>query len=104
MKLGRWRWRGSGAAAPRPSDAAERFREPERGPTILLERLDPPRGAEIIAALGERYEVTDSQTGVIEVLVDDAVYPDEAVVRLASIMDGIDSDWQWLISWPRAKP
>ncbi len=27
-------------------------------------------------------------------LVDDAVYPDEAVVRLASIMDEIDADWQ----------
>lgn len=103
MKLGRWRRRRSGAA-PGPSDAAERFREPKRGPTILLERLDPPRGGEIIAALGERYEVTDPETGVVEVLVDDAVYPDEAVVRLASIMDEIDADWQWLISWPKAKP
>ena len=54
-----------------------------------------------VARFRERYQVTDSEAGVIEVVVDDAVYPDEAVVRLASIMDGIDSDWQWLISWPR---
>ncbi len=103
MRFGRWRRRG-GRPKPGASDAAERFREPERGPTILLERLDPPRGGEIIAALAERYEVTDRDGGIVEVLVDNAVYSDEAVVRLASIMDEIDADWQWQISWPRAKP
>lgn len=101
MRFGRWR-RGGGGRTP-PSDGTERFREPERGPTIVLERLDPPRGGEIIAALGKRYAISDPDGGVVEVLVDDAVYPDEAVVRLASIMDEIDSDWQWLLSWPRAK-
>lgn len=102
MRFGRWR-RGGGGRTPSLSDAAARFREPERGPTIVLERLDPPRGGEIIAALGKRYAISDPDGGVVEVLVDDAVYPDEAVVRLASIMDEIDPDWQRLISWPRAK-
>lgn len=102
MRFGRRR-RGRGGPASSPSDAAPRFREPERGPTIVLERLDPPRGGEIIAALGKRYAISDPDGGVVEVLVGDAVYPDEAVVRLASIMDEIDPDWQWLISWPKAK-
>ena len=102
MRFGRWR-RGGGGRTPSLSDAAARFREPERGPTIVLERLDPPRGGEIIAALRKRYEVTDPDGRGVEVLVGDAVYPDEAVVRLASIMDEIDPDWQWLISWPKAK-
>ena len=103
MRFGRRR-RGGGRPAPGASDAPQRFRERERGPTILLERIDPPRGDEIIEALASRYEVTDPDGGAVEVVVDDAVYPDEAVVRLASLMDAIDADWQWLISWPRAKP
>ncbi|MEZ5077152.1 MAG: hypothetical protein R2725_06905 [Solirubrobacterales bacterium] len=69
----------------------------------MLERLDPQRGGEIIAALGKRYAITDPDGGVVEVVVDDAVYPDEAVVRLASLMDEIDGDWQSRISWPKAK-
>ena len=52
--------------------------------------------------LTARYEVqaVDQEELLYRVTVDDARFPDEAVVRLASVLDGIDGDWQGCFSWP----
>lgn len=107
------RWlprRRSGASMARgeqrPTVSETTRPEPERGPKLLLECLDDDAdGAEIVAALRERYEITALGSGSrrFEVLIDDAVYPDEAVVRLASVLDEIDPDWVKHIRWPKVQ-
>lgn len=91
---------------PQQSPANGGRPEPERGPKILLERLDGGGDVtEIIAALGERYEVSAfGESGrQFQVVVDNAVFPDEAVVRLASVLDGIDQDWVRHLRWPKVQ-
>ena len=63
------------------------------------------REAEILAALSERYEIRalSEESCTFQVTVDDALYPDEAVVRLASVLDKIDRDWQKHLGWPKAQ-
>jgi hypothetical protein len=34
-------------------------------------------------------------------VIDDARFPDEAVVRLASSLDEIDPNWQERFAWPK---
>ena len=79
--------------------------EPERGPRLLLECLDSAEGAQILAALTERYEITalGEESRRFQVTVDDAVYPDEAVVRLASVLDELDREWQQHLGWPKVQ-
>ena len=99
--------RSSAKAAGQPADALRAERpEPERGPRLLIECRDSDaEGAEILAALIERYEIEAlSEEGrTFRVTVDDALYPDEAVVRLASVLDEIDRDWQQHLGWPKAQ-
>lgn len=79
---------------------------PERGPQLLLERIKgDAQGTEILAALGEHYEISalGEDRRLLQVVVDDAVFPDEAVVRLASVLDGIDQDWVLHIRWPKVQ-
>lgn len=80
--------------------------QPERGPRVLLESSDGGRRSlEIVGALAKRYEITPFGEGgqCFEVTVDDAVFSDEAVVRLASVLDQIDRDWQLYVEWPKAQ-
>jgi len=68
-------------------------------------RLEPraysPKAEGIIRQVGSHYEVTRIDKAA-DVLMQDVEFPDEAVVRLALLLDEIDSDWQHSISWPRA--
>jgi hypothetical protein len=91
---------------PQQSPADGGRPESERGPKLLLERLDEDGdGTEILAALGRRDEVspTGESGREFQVIVDNAVFPDEAVVRLASVLDGIDEDWVRHLRWPKAQ-
>ncbi len=94
-------------AAKQPKGETSTERPPaERGPRVLLECLDgEAEGTEILAVLGKRYEVTalGNESRQFEVLIDDAVFPDEAVVRLASVLDEIDHDWVRHIRWPKVQ-
>lgn len=56
----------------------------------------------MIKSLAERYETLAlDQQGLFRVRVDDARFPDEAVVRLASVLDELDSAWSESFAWPR---
>ncbi|MCB0859292.1 MAG: hypothetical protein KDB54_01395 [Solirubrobacterales bacterium] len=57
---------------------------------------------QIIATIRESYEVV-RHGSTVEVLVEDVRFPDEAVVRLALMLDDAHPDWQRLVSWPRTK-
>lgn len=75
------------------------------GCPVLLQRLDTAQtGNGVIEALSERYEVEaiDQAHLRFRVAVDDARFPDEAVVRLACVLDEIDPDWQERFAWPKA--
>ena len=106
------------AEQPKGETSTERP-PPERGPRVLLECLNgEAEGTEILAVLGKRYEVTalGNESRQFGVLFDydgtlvplaphpsDAVFPDEAVVRLASVLDEIDHDWVRHIRWPKVQ-
>lgn len=79
---------------------------PERGLKVYLEsRDDEAEAAKILIALGELYEVTGlGETSTCEVTVDDAVFADEAVVRVATALDTINPDWEQHLCWPKAQP
>ncbi len=75
------------------------------GCAVVLQQLDTPHGGDgVIEALSERYEVEalDQTQLLFRVMVDDARFPDEAVVRLASSLDEIDPNWQERFTWPKA--
>lgn len=95
------------AAGKSTSTPARRFPEPDRGQRVLLERLEGQGGeTEVLTVLAEHYEVTAAPGGEgrrFEVFVDDAIDPDEAVVRLASVLDAIDREWEQRFAWPRAR-
>jgi hypothetical protein len=70
---------------------------------VLLQLLsDGSEAEQIIKVIGDQYEVVRNGD-VVEVIVDDVRFPDEAVVRLALLLDDIEPDWQSVISWPRTK-
>lgn len=98
-----WRRKPEVAAEPlptRPTSAKSTI-----GCELLLARLDHSEsGAKVVEAVGERYDVTSvaEEPLLARVLVDDAFEPAEAVVLLASVLDGIDGDWESHISWPRS--
>lgn len=99
------RHRPNAAEQPKGETSTE-HPAPERGPRVLLECLnDEAGGAEILAVIGRRYEITalGNESRQFEVLIDDAVFPDEAVVRLASVLDEIDHDWVRHIRWPKVQ-
>lgn len=75
---------------------------PERGPHLILERLDE-QATEILIRLCGRYELEALGDGgrLFVVYVDEACFPHEAVVRVALQLDEIDSAWQRHIGWPR---
>lgn len=80
-----------------------RVHSPNHGLRVLLQPLTDGNEAEqIIKAVGDHYEVVRSGK-VAEVIVEDVRFPDEAVVRLALLMDDIEPDWQRVISWPSTK-
>jgi hypothetical protein len=75
------------------------------GHALLLRRSDTDQeGAEILSALAKRYEVSPANENCLQyrVVIDDAYDPDEAVVRLASVLDEIDRDWEDRFGWPEA--
>ena len=75
------------------------------GYALLLRRTATEQeGAEILSSLRERYEVSpaDEDGHRHRVVVDDAYDPDEAVVRLASVLDEIDRGWEDRLGWPEA--
>jgi hypothetical protein len=75
------------------------------GYTLLLRCTDVDReGAEILSALAKRYDIDlASEDGLqYRVMVDDAYDPDEAVVRLAFVLDEIDRGWEGCFRWPEA--
>jgi len=75
------------------------------GYALLLRRKDTDQeGAEILSALAKRYKVDLANEDGLEyrVVMDDAYDPDEAVVRLASVLDKIDQGWEDRIGWPEA--
>ncbi len=106
MGLGWFRRRRSAASAPRRPRLAADPVPVMAGPTVLIERLDEdPVGNEIMASLGERYELLDraGDGRRLEIVVDDTSYADEAVVHLACQLDQIDHEWERHWSWPRAQ-
>ncbi len=105
----RWRRRRSRDAAPsktskRPAHPEESS-APERGLKVRIEpQDDEAQGTEILAVLGKRYEVTALREGAaFLVIVDDALFADEAVVKVASALDAINGDWEQHLSWPKAE-
>lgn len=80
-----------------PSSAAGP--SPERGPHLVVERLDED-GTAILASLSNRYELEALDGGGCRfgVFVDEASFPHEAVVRMASQLDEIDPAWQLHLS------
>lgn len=98
-------WRRKAEIATEPVPAGPASAKSTTGCELLVARLDDSElGARIIEAVGERYDVTPiaEEPLLARVLVDDALYPDEAVVRLASVLDRIDGDWESRIGWPRS--
>jgi hypothetical protein len=74
------------------------------GCRVILRQLDTAQtGSEVIEALSERYEVEalDPAQLLLRVKVNDARFVDEAVVRLACVLDEIDPDWQERFAWPK---
>ena len=88
----------------RHSATASENDEPQStGCPVLLERQEATeRGDKTIEALAERYsvETLDEARLQYRVMVDDARFPHEAVVRLASVLDEIDNDWPECFGWP----
>lgn len=106
MELGWFRRRGRGRPAPRRPRLAADPVPVMAGPTIFIERLDrDPKGDEIIASLGGKYELRDpaGDGQRFEIVVNDTSFADEAVVHLACQLDQIDQDWEHHWSWPRAQ-
>lgn len=104
MRWGRFRNR-SRNASPRAETPSAPSPTPIRGRPLLLERLDDGGGAaKILDALSERYELMSlSDDGrLFRVVVDDALGPDEAVVRLVMALDEIDRDWERRFAWPHS--
>lgn len=91
---------------PERSAASGKLPAPEREPRVRLEsRDDEAQRAEILTALGERYEITTLADGsTFVVIVDDAVFADEAVVKVASALDAINPDWEAHLCWPKVEP
>ena len=89
--------RAGGPVAGRPSLV---------GYALLLRRSDAEDqdGAETLSALAKRYEVSLAEEDGLKyrVVIDDAYDPDEAVVRLATVLDEIDQGWESRFEWPRA--
>lgn len=80
-----------------------RVQSAKHGLRVLLQLLsDGSEAEQIIKVIGDQYEVVRNGD-VVEVIVDDVRFPDEAVVRLALLLDDIEPDWQSVISWPRTK-
>ena len=88
----------------RDSATASENDEPQStGCPVLLERQEATeRGDKMIEALAGRYsvETLDEARLQYRVMVDDARFPHEAVVRLASVLDRIDPDWAGCFAWP----
>lgn len=98
-----------------PGWLRRRSRRTQRGPVqqerpslngcpLLLRRLDDSQeGALTLDVLSKRYEVEalDSAAQLFRVDVDDARFPDEAVVRLASALDELDRNWGERFAWPK---
>lgn len=102
MSLGEWIRR---RLFPDRRIAASDYKRPSvDGCPVLLQRLDAEGGSKVVEALAERYEVVGVE-GEDELLyrveVDDARFPDEAVVRLACLLDEIDPGWQSRFAWPK---
>jgi hypothetical protein len=75
------------------------------GCAVVLQQLDTAQGGDgVIEVLSERYEVEvlDEAQLLHRIVIDDARFPDEAVVRLASSLDEIDPNWQECFAWPQA--
>jgi len=92
----------------RDSATASENDEPQStGCPVLLERQEATeRGDKTIEALAERYpiESLDKARLQFQVMVEDARFPHEAVVRLAAVLDEIDPDWAGCFSWPKSVP
>lgn len=103
----RWRRRRSRTGEPPERVASPpEVGAPERGTKVYLEsRDDEAEAAKILIALGELYEVAGlGETSTCEVTVDDALFADEAVVKVATALDAINRDWEEHLSWPKAHP
>jgi hypothetical protein len=73
------------------------------GCPVVLQRLDTAqREDRVIEVLTERYEVEALDQVRYRIVVDDARFADEAVVRLACLLDEIDPNWQERFAWPEA--
>jgi hypothetical protein len=73
------------------------------GCPVLLERQEVTEpGDELIEALTNHYAVESLGEARLQfrVVVDDARFPHEAVVRLASVLDEVDPDWPGCFAWP----
>ncbi|HKF81919.1 MAG TPA: hypothetical protein VKB23_03020 [Solirubrobacterales bacterium] len=59
---------------------------------------------EVIEAIRERYDVqlVNQDGPVYRVNIDDARFPHEAVITLASRLDEIDMAWGERFAWPKA--
>jgi len=88
----------------RDSATASGNDEPQStGCPVFLERQEATeRGDKMVEALADRYSVESlDQAGLqFQVMVEDARFPHEAVVRLASVLDEIDPDWAGFFAWP----
>jgi hypothetical protein len=76
------------------------------GCAVVLRQLDTAqREDKVIEALGARYEIEalDQEQRQFRVVVDDTRFPDEAVVRLAGVLDEIEADWPERFAWPKAQ-
>lgn len=74
------------------------------GCAVFLRRLDQGReGADLLGVLAKRHQLLalDQERLRFRVTVDDARFPDEAVVQLACELDEIDSGWQDHLAWPK---
>lgn len=76
------------------------------GYAVLLRRtdIDDQDGVEILNALEKQHDVNLANEDGLQhrVVIDDAYDPDEAVVRLALALDGINCSWQEHFGWPKA--
>lgn len=74
------------------------------GYELRLQRRIPSNGCCDPEALEQRCEVNalDKDGLRFRVMVDDVYDPDEAVARLASILDEIDRGWEGRFDWPKA--
>jgi len=75
------------------------------GCPVVLQRLDTAQPEDkVIEVLTKRYEVEALDQAQLQyrIVVDDARFADEAVVRLACLLDEIDPNWQENFVWPKA--